>query len=174
MIKQGVFIKYFIFIFIAIILSSCTTTGPSKKTTSGTRIDLQKVQEELGIQYYGKQYGIAEIPFNTCNISSYPTGSRCEMKTFIYVRFRVRCRNSMDTVDQVRASDIRNLANSKIRWRLGPYEGTSYLNSKGVTEVRMISTGTLRASRFVIFSGNNYLGIRVNELKQIVVPSDWC
>lgn len=154
-------------------MASCTTTGPKKTGRQRLQVDLKEVQKDLGIQYYGNQYGVAEIPFNTCNLSSY-NSSRCEMKTFIYVRFRVRCRNSQDTVSYVGKSDIKNLSNSRIKWRLGPHNGTAYLNSKGVAEVRMISDESLRRSRFVIFSGNNYLGIRVNELKQILVPSDWC
>lgn len=157
----------------ALILSSCTTTGPSKKTQPRVKLDLNKLQQELGIHSSGNQYGITELPFNTCNVGSYPARV-CETKTFIYVRFRVRCRNTQNTVDHVNATDIKNLANSRIKWRLGPHSGFTYLDSKGVAEVRMISNGSLRRSRFVIFSGENYLGIRVNELKQIVVPSDWC
>ena len=89
------------------------------------------------------------------------------------MNFRLVCRDTVETT-QIVSTDFKPLYSSVMQWRLAGAIGNTTTDSDGFGSVQVISTRSIKAERFILILGTRSLGVEVGEIRQIVLPRDWC
>lgn len=134
--------------------------------------DVAHIQEMLGMRRSAMDLGYAEKGFDGCRYGVQDQNGSCGRRYMSVINFRVICRDTEGTIQDV-ASGFRPLERN-LEWRLAGAQGTTSTDSQGFGQVAMIYSKSPRSQRFMLIMGGRSLGVEAGEVKQIIVPNDWC
>jgi hypothetical protein len=138
------------------------------------RVDVDALQRALGLSSHQEDLGIREKAFNTCEVGyGYSSTHHCRTQYLTVLHFRLECRDSEGTISETDYS-VRPIHTQRLRWNLGPAEATIATNSEGYGRIRWIFPASQRHQRVRITVDGQFLTMRANDLKRVVVPGSWC
>jgi hypothetical protein len=138
-------------------------------------IDLQQLKQNLKMDFPLEKMGYKEKHFNTCTAGAgYSSNQNCYMTYLAIIHFRLRCRNSEDTVNEVAEDDIKAISNQPIKWTLKYKSGQAMTNDEGYGEVIQVYNKSPRYERLKLASNGETLYMRANEITSVVAPKPWC
>jgi hypothetical protein len=138
------------------------------------RVDVDALQHALGLNRSLEELGLQEKAFNTCEVGyGYSSTHHCTTQYMMILHFQLECRDSEGTVSNTDYS-VRPIHTHRLKWNLGPREATTATNSEGYGRIRWIFPASQRAQRIRITVDGQFLTMRANELKRVVVPGSWC
>lgn len=174
------------FMSFSLLMSSCATKVPreglsapakTKKVRSPkkVKIDFDQLQSRLNMNRAKTDLGFQEKPFDTCRVGSgFSTSKDCRTKRLSIIHFKLICRNSTGTVEYVSASDYRPVQASSVHWQVGLFKGLTLTDQEGYGAVRLVTPGTSKNQYIILRIGKRSLRLNAKEIRQVVVPSDWC
>ncbi len=133
------------------------------------------LEDRLGFHDYAHRFGIQEKTFNPCmqkDAFSYPV--LCHDHYLTVVHLDIRCRESEGTVEQVYHSELSPLRNRRLEWSVGRQKGMSQTDYKGRAKISILSDRSVKYQRIRLQAGTQFLVMRLNQLKRLVVPPQWC
>lgn len=137
--------------------------------------DIRKLQSGLGMFRNASELGFDEISFNPCEHGlSTASGDGCNRQMLSVVHFRLRCRDSEGTVEYVSNAELVPVVSDRIQWWLGDNSGFTSTDGKGYGQIVTVSVSSVRSKRLALKIGGNSLGLQASQVKQVVVPRDWC
>ena len=152
-----------------------TSEPPAQNNWIKENVDLSELQKALRMDRSKTELGVQSQTFNTCVVGAgYNPYNPCRNLHLSVLHFRVRCRASMGTVEHVSHTELRPLANNTLRWMLANQSGQVVTDYDGYGQVAIASNYNLKQDRFILRAKTNNLGLRVNQISQIIVPNDWC
>jgi len=153
----------------AAFIGGCTSIQGSREPESVPQPILQQLYANLKM---ATSLGFSERSFNSCG-TKYHDNEKCGTRNFVSVGFRLLCRDSEDTVSEV-AANLRPLVSDRVEWKLAGQVGYSKTNADGYGTIMAVTKSSAAADRLVLIVGNQFLGVDINQARQIVVPTYWC
>ncbi len=93
----------------------------------------------------------------------------------ITIHFRMLCRQSEGTVDEVAHADLSPIFADNIEWKLGRYfSGSTETDRDGYGKVELISTSSGVRERLRLTRDGKFVAVPANEAGLVVVPGGWC
>jgi hypothetical protein len=90
------------------------------------------------------------------------------------IHFRLQCRDSEGTVDEVTSDNIQNLSDRQITWAMRGLNGDSITDSRGYGEIHQVFLKSPKYDRLRLGANGEYLYMRANEITSVVAPKPWC
>jgi hypothetical protein len=138
------------------------------------RVDLNQLQKVLRMDRDQRNLGLKVKKFNTCKVGSGYTKNRyCRQKYLSVVHFRIRCRASTGTVEEVSHTELMPMT-SRLQWMLAGQIGRIRTDYEGFGQIIIVTNFNPRNNRLILRGHENNLGLRLNGVSHIMVPSDWC
>jgi hypothetical protein len=144
---------------------------PDARQTAG--LDLTSLRSHLGLKRNQQDLGYAEKAFDGCRLGYYGEDGKCGQRYLTVVNFRLVCRDSEDTVQTV-VTETKPIVTDQVKWKLSDVNGVTKTDSSGYGTLQVVTNKTLRGQRLVLTVGQQFLGLRVGDVSQIVVPVYWC
>lgn len=153
--------------------SSYINNNPtSKKPNSYNDIDVHALVNELNMNSPFNKIGFTEKSFNSCQVKSNRSRNpKCKRLFLGKVNYHVMCRRSTGTVEKV---SLRPLTKSLLRWKRGPYRGTTSTNSKGFGTIYYISRSPSRNKALYLYLGKKVARKRLQDMWKLILPNSWC
>ncbi len=137
-------------------------------------LNVEELSERLGIGGDSATLGFSEKAFDGCQFSNSPAmPAKCGKRFLSTVRFRLLCRDSVETVSVV-SSSFTPLVASSLEWRIAGASGKASTNFDGIGHLRLVSTRPIKSERFILILGTKSMGLEAGEVSQIILPRDWC
>lgn len=152
------------------------STGEYNNSDSDVQIDYYSLQRLLGLERNITTLGFSEKSFNTCRVGfGYSANENCLNKYFVVIHFKLVCRDSEGTVSsRVQAENLSPVANRQIKWALKNATGKMFTDSGGFGQIIIVSALSQKKERFRLSANEDFLLLRAGEIKQLMVPSNWC
>jgi hypothetical protein len=154
--------------------------GPSKKgekapvfSPSSPLFDIEALKLRLGVVRDVEDLGYEAKGFDSCAYEAAPVAD-CGPRQLVMVYFRLQCRESVGTVNEVTNIELMPVTTSHIRWRLGGATGWTSTDADGYGRVQFISAANPKNQRFSLTIKTNSLGVTAQDVTRIIVPRDWC
>ncbi len=177
--------RHFGLLLLILFISACTTTTrpptegipeydsrPGPAPESGFKLDLRQLQSKLGMQRSIGELGFTEKRFNSCE-SGFKTPGNCRPQIFSVVHFRLLCRDSEGTVQDVPV-ELTPLTSDKVTWKIGAYAGNTQTDSQGFGQFLVLSERTVRGQRLMLRIGRQFMGFTVSEVSKVILPKNFC
>lgn len=153
--------------------SKTAHSQPSQKRVPP--VDLVKLSKELGMYKDIRDIGFYERTFNDCRLPrEHRLTQKCNTQILTAIQFRMRCRDSEGTVENVSHHELEPLVSSSVRWNLSRYSGTTTTDASGFGRVLVRSAKSLRNKRFRLTHNNQMMAVSASEVRQFVLPRYWC
>lgn len=146
---------------------------PHKDSRQTAGIDLSALRNHLGLKRNQNDLGYAEKAFDGCRLGYYGEDGKCGPRYMTVVNFRLVCRDSEDTVQTI-VTDTKPVVTDQVKWKLSDVGGVTKTDSSGYGTLQVVTNKTLRGQRLVLTVGQQFLGLRISDVTQIVVPVYWC
>lgn len=166
----------FVYAVLVVILAGCTTPEivkdppPRPQPSPAPQSGLRDLSRSLGLDRPREELGLVERYFRPCQYDS----AACAAKFFSVINFRLRCRDSEGTVEAVSRSELQPLFYNRVKWWLGQDSGITETDAEGYGTIFAINPRSVQPSRLAIKIGTVSLGVSASEVRDIVVPRDWC
>lgn len=164
--------------------SSSGSSEHQKKATARTtptlkvndEIDYASIQRLLGLDHDVRKLGYSEKKFNTCEVGfGYSKTDNCRQQVFLVANFRVLCRDSEGTVSTILTEDdLRPVSREDIHWFLKNADGLVRTDGDGYGQIILASTISQKNQRLRLSNGKDFLLLRANDVRQLIVPKNWC
>ncbi len=155
-----------------------STKAPKGSVTleEDANVDLKGVQRILGIDRDRNDLGIIERAFNTCDVGSgYSKVKNCRKKIFGLIHFRLQCRDTSGTTSEiVTSADLTSMSNHDLTWSMKSAKGDALTDSQGYAQIRYAVDGSQRGQRLRVGTKTDFLYLKADEIKQVIVPNYWC
>lgn len=139
------------------------------------KIDLNQLQKVLRMDRGKRQLGLKIKSFNTCRVGSgFTKNSNCRRRYFSVLHFRMRCRATTGTVEQVNRYELTPMISNSIQWSLSSKTGETRTDYEGYGQITLVTESNPKRKRLIIKNKGNNLGLRAYSIRDIIVPSDWC
>lgn len=93
----------------------------------------------------------------------------------ITIHFRILCRQSEGTVDEVAHADLSPIYDNNIEWKLGRYQsGSTETDRDGYGKVELVSTSSGARERLRLTRDGKFVAVPASEAGLVVVPGGWC
>ena len=162
---------------------SVESKKPGKEKSKGTvtleeteDIDLVGLQRVVGISRDRNDLGLVEKTFNTCEVGSgYSKVKNCRQKIFGLIHFRLQCRDSEGTTSEVVTADnLTAMSNHDLTWSTQKSKGELTTDAQGYAQIRYAVDVTQKGQRVRMGTKTDFLYLKANEMKQLIVPRYWC
>jgi hypothetical protein len=141
---------------------------------NSTNLDIVSLRNHLGLKRSQTDLGYAEKSFDGCKLGFYGEDGKCGPRYLTVVNFRLMCRDSEGTVETV-VRDLTPVVTNEVKWKVSTdFNGITRTDSSGYGTLQVVTSKTLRGQRLVLTVGNQFLGLPVSEITQVVVPVYWC
>lgn len=139
-------------------------------------VDLAGVQRALNISRDRNDLGVIEKTFNTCEVGSgYSKVKNCRTKTFGLIHFRIQCRDTDGTTSEVvTAANLAAMSNQDLTWSMKNAKGDATTDAQGYAQIRYAADGSQKSQRLRVGTKTDFLYLKANEIKQVIVPNYWC
>ncbi len=143
---------------------------------AGDPIDLDKLQQALGLDGSREDFGFTEKSFGTCEIGyGFNRNRDCRMQYLVVLRFRLQCRehdgNGGEPVD---SQAIHALDTVTVKWLIGKAQGSTQTDADGYGVVRMLASRSQKREHAKLTVDGRFLILRAEDLGRVVTPSEWC
>jgi hypothetical protein len=174
---------------LVILLTACAhkQTAPNPKapeedvtledsaTAPEENIDIPGLQRSLKMDHAVESLGFKEKMFSTCAVGyGYSSSHRCRNLQFTVLNFRLQCRDSEGTVSLVTNEELTPVAAQPVRWAVGSIKGQINTDGEGYGQVVLIAPKSQRSARVRLSTANDFLLMRADQIKRVVVPQFWC
>jgi len=149
-----------------------TKKTQAKEPVREPDVEPEAVARALRINPTSLPLGLKEYRVNLCKLGL--SKSNCGTKVFSATKFKVMCRDSEGTVQEVNTWNFEPMAGKNVEWRIGMQGGRVVTNSQGEGLTYALDSRSPKYERYILISGKHSLGLRLNQVKQIVVPYYWC
>lgn len=146
------------------------TELPDERVPSEPAVDPDDVLRVLKVNLHTLPLGYKQYNVDLCKsgLSKYD----CGRKYFTVVKFRITCRDSEGTVEYV--TGFEPFAGKSVQWRVLNQQGRTSTGPRGEGTAYFLTSYDPKSSRFALIYGRHSLGLRVNQVRSVVVPSYWC
>ena len=169
----------------SVVMAACATpektpepaAPPPPATAEATgNVDLDKLQQALGLDGERDAVGYNEKSFGTCDMGyGFSRNRDCRTQYLVVLRFRLQCRESEGTsADVVDQQTIHAITNDKVRWNVGVNQGFTNTDGEGFGVVRFIAPRSQKRERAKLTIDGRYLVMRAEDMSRMVTPADWC
>ena len=139
-------------------------------------VDMDKLQQVLGLDGAREDVGFNEKSFGTCEMGyGFSRNRDCRTQYLVVLRFQLQCREtegtSADVVDQ---QIIHAIASDKVRWNVGPQQGFTKTDGDGFGVVRFLAPRSQKRERAKLTVDGRFLVMRAEDMSRMVTPSNWC
>ena len=170
---------------IGLSLAACATVKPKAPPVQpaeavtaprAAHIDLDKLQESLGLRGDREDVGYNEKSFGTCEMGyGFNRNRDCRIQFLVVLRFRLQCRDHDGTGNEpVDPQSIHALDNVRVKWSLGKSQGLTQTDLDGYGQIRMLAGQSQKRERAKLTVDGRFLIMRAEDLSRIVAPADWC
>ncbi len=174
-----------IILFSLVGLISCQTPPPIiekpsahstwKDPQTQALIDLDELQDRLGLSRDMTELGFVEKLFNTCQVGSgFSATENCINQYMTVIHFRIQCRDTEGTVNYVSEQALRPVVSDSVTWKLPRLKGQTFTNENGFGQVRYLSPRSSSHQKIRLTMFGKFLVITAGELKRVVVEKNWC
>lgn len=167
-----------VFLAVLFLLSGCATRVPVENIPRGpvsaksSPTEIRQLQAALGMNRPAQDLGLKEKMFDSCR-ANYKDGSKCGIRYMSVVNFRLSCRDSEGTTEQV-VVNIRPLVNDRIEYQLAGSRGILKSDSQGFAQLQVVTVNSIQGERLVVTVGKQFFGKDVSDIDQVVLPRYWC
>ena len=149
---------------------------PVSAEPAAGHVDLDKLQETLGLNGAREDVGYNEKSFGTCEMGYGFSRSRdCRTQFLVVLRFQLQCRESEGTsADVVDQQIIHPIRSDKVRWNLGTSQGYTKTDPDGYGVVRFLAPRSQKRERAKLTVDGRYLVMRAEDMSRMVAPANWC
>jgi hypothetical protein len=92
----------------------------------------------------------------------------------VVIHFRMLCRESEGTVDEVSRSDLLPIESNSVRWKLGSSDGYTRTDRDGFGQVETIHSKSASRDRLRLTIDGRFVAVPAAEAGLVVVPGSWC
>ncbi len=166
-----------------LLLSSCAIAKKTEPITPPTptadafveKIDLAGLQKSLGMIRDVEELGFQEKSFDTCRAGyGYSSTHRCRKQYFVVLNFRLQCRSTEGTVEEVTIAELMPVTHDRVRWTLAGAEGHTSTDGEGFGQLIAVLGRPGRQQRLRLTVGNDFLLMRAGQVNRVIVPRNWC
>ena len=160
-------------------LMACATSETSEESARnpesdrGPAFDLVQLQSRLGLDRPARDLGLVEKTFDGCRIGIKGDSGKCGTRVLSVINFRLRCRDSEDTVSNV-ATNLTPVTTTHVQWKIAGLAGLTKTDRDGFGQVQMVTSGSIKDQRLVLTVGKQFLGKEISDITELVVPNYWC
>lgn len=127
----------------------------------------------LGLSEEVYDLGFKQHRYNPCDVGVKPLeAGRCASEYYSTVHIQLLCRKTSGTIQEVGPEYA--LYDSELRWKVDDLTGEASLDEDGFGLIRMRTKHSPRKKRIRIISGNDFLVMRIADIKKVLVPAAWC
>lgn len=135
--------------------------------------DLQGLAEDLKLD--SNEVGYKDSRFNSCKVGrGFPQNMACKDLYLVAIHFRLQCRNSEGTVNEVTLSELEDIGDTQVQWSTPGLSGQTTTQIDGTGKILMIAAVPPRNQRLRLSTRGQYLIMKANQLGRVIVPKDWC
>lgn len=169
-----------------LLLSACSTTPkieeeplkPAPTTPAGEpeeSVDLPGLQRSLRMTRDTEDLGYKDKSFNTCRAGyGYSPTKNCRQLHLVVLHFRLQCRDSEGTVNEVTHAELMSMTTDELRWNIGRSEGFTQTDGDGYGRIVMVAPRSIRRERVRLTHEDDFMTMAAGEMNRVILPRNWC